>query len=143
MEMTETMDMGNHNIREELRRFYGEKKFAQIEEEIEQKAEERAKRIIEIVDHIVDRIVGNILKDIVGDLLEQTIWDWMQEQKHKFKQKSALKYHEAFKAGEEKNTISIATRMFNNGFTVKSIMTACDLSEQDVIAIRDHGCLPK
>ena len=129
--MTETMDMGNHNIREELRRFYGEKKFAQIEEEIEQKAEERAKRIIEIVDHIV------------GDLLEQTIWDWMQEQKHKYKQESALKYHEAFKAVEEKNTISIATRMFNNGFTVKSIMSACDLSEHNAISIRDYGCLPK
>ena len=40
------MDTENHNIREELKRFYGKKKFAQIEEEMKQKvkAEVEAKQ---------------------------------------------------------------------------------------------------
>ena len=46
METSETMDTENHNIREELKRFYGKKKFAQIEEEMKQKvkAEVEAKQ---------------------------------------------------------------------------------------------------
>ena len=101
MDVTETMDTEIHDTREMLRRFYGDKKFAQMEEEMKQK--------------------------------------WEVEQKRRTKRECK----KAFKAGEERTTISVVTRMFNNGFTVKSIMTACDLSEQDVIAIRDHGCLPK
>ena len=105
METSETMDTEIHNTREMLRRFYGDKKMAQMEEEMKQKVEAEVKA----------------------------------EQERKTKRECK----KAFKAGEERTTISIATRMFSNGFTVKSIMTACDLSEQDVIAIRDHGCLPK
>ena len=109
METTETMDTEIHDVREELRRFYGKRKFAQMEEDLKQKVE--------------------------------------AEQKRKTKQecKKAFKAGEesGFKSGEERTTISVVTRMFNNGFTVKSIMSACDLSEQDVIAIRDHGCLPQ
>ena len=101
METTETMDTEIHDVREELRRFYGKRKFAQMEEDLKHKVEAEQKRECE----------------------------------------------KAFKAGEEsgeeRTTISVVTRMFNNGFTVKSIMSICDLSEQDVIAIRDHGCLPQ
>ena len=105
MEVTETMDTEIHDVREELRRFYGKRKFAQMEEDLKQKVEAEVEA----------------------------------EQKRKTKQECK----KAFKAGEERTTISVVTRMFNNGFTVKSIMSICDLSEQDVIAIRDHGCLPK
>ena len=105
METTETMDTEIHDVREELRRFYGKRKFAQMEEDLKQKVE----------------------AEVVA------------EQKRKTKRECK----KAFKAGEERTTISVVTRMFNNGFTVKSIMSICDLSEQDVIAIRDHGCLPQ
>ena len=107
--MTETMDTEIHNTREMLRRFYGDKKFAQIEEEMKQKvkAEVEAK------------------------------------QKREYEKAFKAAWESGFKAGWQKTTISIATRMFNNGFTVKSIMTACDLSEHDAISIRDHGCLPE
>jgi predicted transposase/invertase (TIGR01784 family) len=105
METTETMDTEIHDVREELRRFYGKRKFAQMEEDLKQKVEAEVEA----------------------------------EQKRKTKQECK----KAFKAGEERTTISVVTRMFNNGFTVKSIMSICDLSEQDVIAIRDHGCLPQ
>ena len=109
MKVTETMDTEIHDVRGELRRFYGKRKFAQMEEDLKQKVE--------------------------------------AEQKRKTKQecKKAFKAGEesGFKSGEERTTISVVTRMFNNGFTVKSIMSICDLSEQDVIAIRDHGCLPQ
>ena len=105
MKVTETMDTEIHDVREELRRFYGKRKFAQMEEDLKQKVEAEQKRECE----------------------------------------KAFKAGEesGFKSGEERTTISVVTRMFNNGFTVKSIMSICDLSEQDVIAIRDHGCLPQ
>ena len=113
MEVTETMDTEIHDVREELRRFYGKRKFAQMEEDLKQKVEAEVEA----------------------------------EQKRKTKRecKKAFKAGEesGFKSGEERTTISVVTRMFNNGFTVKSIMSICDLSEQDVIAIRDHGCLPQ
>ncbi|MCR5380538.1 MAG: hypothetical protein K6G44_06110 [Lentisphaeria bacterium] len=120
MEVTETMDTETYNVREALRRFYGSKKIAEMDEEIAQKAEERAEQIAE-------------------QKVEETVQKLEAEQKRKTKRECK----KAFKAGEERNLISIVTRMFNNGFTVKSIMSICDLSEQDVIAIRDHGCLPK
>ncbi|MBR4372649.1 MAG: hypothetical protein IKS92_16495, partial [Victivallales bacterium] len=41
MDVTETMDTEIHDTREMLRRFYGDKKMAQMDEEINQKAEER------------------------------------------------------------------------------------------------------
>ena len=121
MEMTETMDTEIHDVREELRRFYGKRKFAQMEEEMKQRVEAEVKAEVEAE----------------------------QKRKTKRKCKKAFKAGEesGFKAGEEsgeeRTTISVVTRMFNNGFTIKSIMSACDLSEQDVIAIRDHGCLPQ
>ena len=105
METTETMDTEIHDVREELRRFYGKRKFAQMEEDLKQKVE--------------------------------------AEQKRKTKQECKKAFKAGEESGEERTTISVVTRMFNNGFTVKSIMSACDLSEQDVIAIRDHGCLPQ
>ena len=124
MEVTETMDTETYNVREALRRFYGSKKIAEMDEEIAQKAEERAEQIAE---------------QIAEQKVEETVQKLEAEQKRKTKRECK----KAFKAGEERNLISIVTRMFNNGFTVKSIMSICDLSEQDVIAIRDHGCLPK
>ena len=39
MDVTETMDTEIHDTREMLRRFYGDKKFAQMEEEMKQKWE--------------------------------------------------------------------------------------------------------
>ena len=105
MEVTETMDTEIYDVREMLRRFYGKRRFAQMEEEMKQKVEAEVEA----------------------------------EQQRKTKRECK----KAFKAGEERTTISVVTRMFKQGFTLKSIMSACDLSEQDVIAIRDHGCLPK
>ena len=88
MEVTETMDTEIHDVREELRRFYGKRKFAQMEEDLKQKVEAEVEA----------------------------------EQKRKTKRECK----KAFKAGEERTTISVVKRMFNNGFTVKSIMSACD-----------------
>ena len=112
-ETTATMDTEIHDVREELRRFYGKRKFAQMEEEMKQKVEAEVK--------------AEIKAEVEA------------EQKRKTKRECK----KAFKAGEERTTISVVTRMFNNGFTVESIMSICNLSEQDVIAIRDHGCLPQ
>ena len=120
MEVTETMDTEIYDVREMLRRFYGNRKMAEMDEEINQKAEERAEQIA-----------------------EQKVEEAVQKLEAKQKRKTKRECKKAFKAGEERTTISVVTRMFNNGFTVKSIMSACNLSEQDVIAIRDHGCLPK
>ena len=105
----ETMDTEIHDVREELRRFYGKRKFAQMEEDLKQKVE----------------------AEVVA------------EQKRKTKRECKKAFKAGEESGEERTTISVVTRMFNNGFTVKSIMSICDLSEQDVIAIRDHGCLPQ
>ena len=117
MDVTETMDMEIHDVRESLIRFYGKRKFAQMEEDLKQK------------------VVAEVKAEVEAEV--------KAEVEAKQQRKTQRECKKAFKAGEERTTISVVTRMFNNGFTVKSIMTACDLSEQDVVAIRDHGCLPK
>ena len=128
MEVTETMDTEIYDVREMLRRFYGNRKMAEMDEEINQKAEERAEQIAE---------------QRAEQIAEQKVEEAVQKLEAKQKRKTKRECKKAFKAGEERTTISVVTRMFKQGFTLKSIMSACDLSEQDVIAIRDHGCLPK
>ena len=124
MEMTETMDTEIHDVREELRRFYGKRKFAQMEEEMKQKVEAEVK--------------AEVKAEVEAEQKRKT----KRECKKAFKGGFKAGEESGFKAGEERKMISIVTRMFNKGFTIKSIMSACDLSEQDIIAIRDHGCLP-
>ena len=126
--MTETMDTEIHDVREELKRFYGKRRFAQMEEDLKQKVEAEQKRECE--------------KAFKAG--EESGFKAGEESGFKAGEESGFKAGEesGFKAGEENNTITVVTRMFNNGFTVESIMSACDLSEQEVIAIRDHGCLP-
>ena len=128
-ETSATMDTEIHDVREELRRFYGKRKFAQMEEEMKQKVEAEVKAEVE------------------AEQKRKTKRECKKAFKGGFKagEESGFKAGEesGFKAGEERTTISIVTRMFNEGFTLKSIMSACDLSEQDIIAIRDHGCLPQ
>ena len=128
MEVTETMDTEIYDVREMLRRFYGNRKMAEMDEEINQKAEERAEQIAE---------------QRAEQIAEQKVEEAVQKLEAKQKRKTKRECKKAFKAGEERTTISVVTRMFKQGFTLKSIMSACNLSEQDVIAIRDHGCLPK
>ncbi|MBR5024293.1 MAG: hypothetical protein IKX48_04450, partial [Victivallales bacterium] len=65
------------------------------------------------------------------------------KQKREYEKAFKAAWESGFKAGWQKTTISIATRMFKQGFTLKIIMDVCDLSEHDAISIRDHGCLPK
>ena len=136
MEVTETMDTEIYDVREMLRRFYGNRKMAEMDEEINQKAEERAEQIAE-------QRAEQIAEQRAEQIAEQKVEEAVQKLEAKQKRKTKRECKKAFKAGEERTTISVVTRMFKQGFTLKSIMSACDLSEQDVIAIRDHGCLPK
>ena len=144
MDVTETMDTEIHNVRESLRRFYGNQHIAEMDEEIKKKAEERA---IQIAEQRAVQIAKQKVEETVQKLEAKQKRETKRECKKAFKagEESGFKAGEesGFKSGEERTTISVVTRMFNNGFTVKSIMSACDLSEQDVIAIRDHGCLPQ
>ena len=128
MEVTETMDTEIYDVREMLRRFYGNRKMAEMDEEINQKAEERAEQIAE---------------QRAEQIAEQKVEEAVQKLEAKQKRKTKRECKKAFKAGEERTTISVVTRMFKQGFTLKSIMDVCDLSEHDAISIRDYGCLPK